>query len=769
VTSAARSAVVGAHRFAADLVADALHLVFVRSTVPHARLARVDVEVAVAAPGVVAVFRAEDLPMVPIWEIHLIPDGFAQPPLADGVVRYVGERIAAVVARTRAEALDAAETVVVEYEPLPAVTSVEAAVADGTPLLFPGLGTNVALAWPMGDGAPLADGPSPTSADGVVVQSSFTVPRLSASPLEGHSIVAVPEADGRLTVHVSTQVPHGAQIQIARGVGVPLEDVRVVVPRVGGGFGGKGQGGIADHVVTAAAARRLGRPVRFVEDRAANLVTMQGRGVRFDAELRARPDGTVTGLRVADLCDAGAYPTTGAVEPGKTHLISCGPYRLDDVDFTARSVVTNLAPTGAYRGPGRSESAMVLERSLDLLARELAVDPLALRRANLLRPDELPRATPTGAHLDDGDYHRVLDALEATSGYDRWRAEQCRRRAEGAGPLLGLGLATVVDSSAWFSRTESASVRVGPDGVVTLEAATASAGQQQAVAYATVIAEVLGVAPEAVVVVEGDTDRIPLGGGSVGSRSIQIAGSALRRAAEEVRAEAVRLAASLLEAAEADVVCVEGALSVRGVPARSVSWAEVATAAELAAAAARPEDDEDDERQPGLGARCGFEQSDATYTFTAHLSVVEVDPETGVVTPVEHHAVTDCGRVVDPPGATGQVVGATVQGIAQALWEELVHVDGVPVNASLAEYGFPSAVEVPPITATFVTTPTSRNPLGARGVGEVGMVAAPVATYNAVVDALAPLGVRAVELPCTPERVWRAVTAASPVPSGGHR
>jgi carbon-monoxide dehydrogenase large subunit len=303
--------------------------------------------------------------------------------------------------------------------------------------------------------------------------------------------------------------------------------------------------------------------------------------------------------------------------------------------------------------------------------------------------------------------------------------------------------------------------------MIAVVVATASAGQQQAVAYATLVAEVLGVDPAAVVVLDGDTDQSPIGGGSVGSRSVQIAGSAARRAAEELRAEAVRLAATLLEAAEADIEVADGALGVRGVPTRRLSWADLARAA-----ADGGSGDSD-----GLAVRCAFEQADATYTFTAHLSIVEVDLETGVVTPVAHHAVTDCGRVVDPPGATGQVVGATAQGIAQALWEELVHVDGTPVNTSLAEYACPSAVEVPPIAATFVSTPTSRNPLGARGVGEVGMVAAPVATYNAVVDALAHLGVREVDLPCTPQRVWTAVTAATtigapdppPEVPGGHR
>jgi aerobic carbon-monoxide dehydrogenase large subunit len=756
-------AVTGAHRFAADLVPEALHLVFVRSAVPHARITAVHTAAAASVPGVVAVLTAADLPMVPVWEIQLIPEAFAQPPLADGVVRYVGERVAAVVAVDLASALDGAEAVVVDHEELPAVVDARDALRAGAPVLFPAVGSNVALAW----SSEVAGAPARADTDAtVVVRTRTAVPRISACPMEGHSIVAVPGPDGRLTVHVSTQVPHGARVQIARGMGIDLDAVRVVVPCVGGGFGGKAAGGVVDHVVVAAAARHLGRPVRFVEDRGANLVSMQGRGVELDAEARARIDGTVAALRIDDLCDAGAYPITGSVEPGKSQLMATGPYRIPTVAFTARSVTTNLAPTGAYRGPGRSEAALVLERVMDRLAHELDLDPVAVRRANLLRRDELPRTTTTGAHLDEGDYHAVLDQLLETSGYAELRAEQRRRREAGDRRVLGLGVATVVDSSAWFDRSESAEVRVEPDGTITVLVATMSAGQQQAVAYASIVADVLAVDPSIVTVVEGDTDRVPAGGGSVGSRSIQVAGSAVLRAALEVRAAAVRLAAARLEAAEADVECRAGHVGVRGVPARALAWADLAAAVSPDGTAVSPDAaaltgaDAVLDADARLDARCGFDQDDATYTFSAHLAVVEVDLDTGAVTPLAHHAVTDCGRVVDPPGATGQVVGACVQGIGQALLEELRHDGGTPTGASLAEYAMPSAAEVPAITAAFLATPSGRNPLGARGVGEVGMVGAPAAVHGAVVDALAHLGVGDVPMPCTPQRVWEAIRAA---------
>jgi carbon-monoxide dehydrogenase large subunit len=728
----------GSAGFTADLPpVDALHLTFVTSHHAHARIERIDTNSAAAAPGVVAVYTAADLPTVPIHEIALIPESFAQPALADAEVRFAGEYVVAIVAESATAAADAAELVDIEYSPLPAVT--DACKSD-----------DVALSWD----APAPDGAF--AAAKITIRASFSVPRVAVAPMEGRAILAVPNleipgGEGRLTLYASTQAPHWTRAQLARSLGIPFDRLRVITPHVGGGFGGKAVGGVAAYVIAAAAALRLRRPVRYVEGRADNLTSMQGRGLHFDVALHARRDGTIVGLEVDECCDAGAYPAAGSIEPGKTNLMACGPYRVPAVSFRARSVRTNLAPTGAYRGPGRSEAAAVLERTLDLLARELDLDPAVIRARNLVTPAELPAESPTGAHYDDGDFPALLDELLEHAGYAALRAEQERRRAAHDPRVLGIGIATVVDSTAWFARQETACVTVRPGGTVRVLAGTASAGQQHERAYATLVAEVLPVSVDHVEVIEGDTEIVEGSAGTSGSRSLQLAGSAVRGAALDVLEQARRLAADLLEAALDDIVVEDSQFIVRGVPSRGFTLAALAARATEA----------DDGQAAMLDARCVFDQADATYTRSAQLAVVEIDIDTGRVTPLHHFAVTDCGRVVDPPSAAGQVVGASAQGIGQALLEEFVYDEaGNPLTSSLAEYLFPAASELPAIEARFMTTEATRNPLGARGVGEIGMVGAPSAVHGAVLDAVAHLGVRHVDMPCTPERVWRAICAA---------
>jgi carbon-monoxide dehydrogenase large subunit len=726
----------GEAHYTGDLpIENVLDAAFVRATVAHARVAAIDTTAAAASPGVVAVLTAPDLSFVPVPP-YVGGLELAEPPLAGGVVRHVGERLALVVATSALAAEDAAELVVVDYEPLPAVSDPLTA-ADGGALVFPDHGSNVLL-----DLAP--DGISVES--DIAIRLATRVPRLAVAPMETHAVVVVPDGD-RLDVWCSTQAAHLARLRLALALGWEPERIRVRVPRVGGGFGGKASGTPMEHIVVAAAALSLGRPVRFVEDRAANLIGMQGRGVHQDIELHARRDGTLTGARLAVTCDSGSYPGIAAIEPMKMKLMASGPYRIPAVDFSARAVFTNRTPTTAYRGPGRSEAAIVLERALDVVAAELELDPVDVRRRNLLQPHEFPYRTPTGMTYDAGDYGRLLDLLVAHADYDGLRAEQARRRRAG-GPLLGIGLATVVDSTAWASRSEGARVHVEPEGTVVVTVATASAGQEHGVALAALVAEVLPVEPAAVVVIEGDTDLLDAGGGTSGSRSVQLAGVAVHRAATDVAAAARRLTAHLLEAAEADIVIEPGVgFAVRGVPASVVTLARVAA---LDGAAAE------------LDASCLYEQSEPTHPAAAHLSVVEVDVDTGRVRARRHVAVTDAGRIVDPPAARGQVEGAVVQGIAQALYEEMSYDDaGNPLTTSLAEYLVPSAAEVPAIEALLVESTSPINPLGAKGIGEIGMVGAPGAVQNAVVDALAHLGVRHIDMPCTPEKVWRALNGRS--------
>ncbi len=720
-------------------VAAVLH--FVRSPYAHARITAIDTARAREMPGVLGVFRAADLDLEPIWEIAIIPEDFAQPPLARDVVRYVGERVVAVVAVDLARAVDAAEAVIVDYEPLDALAGPTAALAADAPALHAAHPGNVALDWRRD--AP----PRVGRADDVVVEGSFTMPRVSVSPMEGLAILAVPAdpvdaSDGPpgLVMYVSTQCPGAVRIQTARSLRIPIEQIRVIAPRVGGGFGGKSLGGVADYCVTAAVARRLRQPVRFVEDRTANLTTMHGRGVTLHYRLVAGPDGAIRSLAVQEVCDAGAYASTNAVEPGKTDLMACGPYRIDHVSFEARSAVCNLAPNGAYRGPGRSEATMVLEQALDALAPRVGLDPVEVRRRNLLRVDEQPVISASGARVADCDFHGLLEEVVVLGRYEEWRAEQRARAGSGGHRRLGIGIATAIDSSAWFARDEEAIAELDADGFV-VHLATASAGQEHPGVFAACAAEVLGVAASAVRVVEGDTLRIA-GYGSSGSRSAQLAGAASTLAAAGLR-DAVRgAAAEVLEASPDDIGFDATNAYVRGVPARAITLVSLV------------------ERHGPFRARHRFQQEHATYPSAAVCAVVEVDTETGAVRPIAISAVADIGTVLDPPGAHGQVVGALAQAVGQVLYEQAVFDDDAqPLANNLATYALPGPREMPHFTVRFRPTPATTNPLGAKGAGEIGMVAGPPAIYAAVLDALGPAAARPA-LPCTPRAVWEALRAA---------
>ncbi len=678
-----------------------LHLYFVRSQYAAARIVAVQTDEAKAFPGVVAVFCADDLAIIPVWEIALLPEDFAQPPLARNLVRYVGEKVVAIVAESPAIAIDAAELVVIEYEPLPALTDMRAVGLDTSPVLFSEHPSNVCLQWP-------SDNPHPdlTGTD-VVASVSHLIPRVSCAPIEGHAIVATPLPDGRLE----------------------------------GGFGGKAAGGICEHVVVAAAARALGRSVSFIEDRNANLSSMQGRGVRNHVKLHASSDGRLLAIEADITADAGAYPNVGAVEPGKTRMMVCGPYGIAAANITARSVVTNLPPVGAYRGPGRSEAAVMLERTLDVLADALRIDPVEIRRRNLLAADAFPYLAPTGLEYDSGNYHELLDLLVAKSGYQNLRQKQLERRTTN-GQLLGIGVSFVIDSTAWFSRTEGAAIHINDDGNIVILTGSASAGQQHGNLYRSIVQRLFPVASDQIIVVEGDTDQWSQSDGTMGSRTAQLAGTAVLRSVERLHESLLDIAANQFEAATEDIVIYPGGLiGVRGVPSRSLTFAQ------LVASTTEP-----------IEASCLYEQAGASYPAAAHLSVVEIDGETGRVVPIRHVAVTDCGVVLDPDSARSQVIGATAQGISQALYEEFVFdEDGNPLTNSFADYALPSAAEIPSIETHFIETPSPRNPLGAKGVGEIGMIAAPVAVQNAVIDAVRHLGVQHLDMPCTPEKVWAAI------------
>jgi carbon-monoxide dehydrogenase large subunit len=750
----------GANRYTDDLVFDReTHIVFVRSTMAHAELRSVDVSEAEQAPGVVAVLTADELrakDVAPaagggegIPDQHgfaLLPATFNRPPLARGRVRFVGDIIAAVIAETRAQAVDAAELVVVDYDPLPAVTDLEAAIAEGAPVIWPEHGSNVCFETALG----MED--DPLEGAEVVVSERIVSQRLAGVPMEPNAFIGVPGDDGSLTVYLASQNPHSVHEALSATLGMEGSQLRVIAPWVGGGFGPKA-GMYVEFVIASHAARRLGRPVKWTESRTENLQSMvHGRGMIMDAKLGLRSDGTIVGLSAEVLAEAGAYPAIGAFLPVLTQMMSQAVYDIPKIRFRARSVVTNSTTTAAYRGAGRPEATQMVERIIDVAADELGMDPAELRRRNFLRPDAFPLTTVTGANYDSGEYERALDAVLEAAGYRDLLAEQARRRQAGDPKLLGIGLSSYVEITAPLGlHVEYGACEVNDDGTVTIKAGTSAHGQGHDTAFSMVAHDVLGVPMDKIRFVQSDTAQVPRGAGTMGSRSLQTAGSAIQGAAQVVLAKAKRLAAHLLEASEDDIVVGDGGLQVAGVPTSSLSWAELAQAAKDDSR--RPAD-----MEPGLAHENDFDGGDSTFPFGSHLAVVEVDRETGGVRLLRHVAVDDCGRILNPLLVAGQQHGGIAQGVAQVLFEEVRYdEDGNLVTSTLMDYLMPSAAELPSFEVSNTETPSPRNPLGAKGIGESGTIGSTPAVHNAVVDAVSHLGIRHIDMPCTPQRVWEAL------------
>ncbi len=737
----------GASTYVGNLQRDGLlQLAFVRSPLAHASITRIDAGAALAAPGVVAVYTAHDL-RIPRHHIFIpVNDACMRPPLAEGKVRFAGDMIAVVVAETAAAAADAVELVDIDYESLPAVTDPEAALAQDAPLQFEELGTNLAA------GSREPDDADPLAGADVVVRARMENQRVAVAPMEGNAITVIPGGEGdehELTVHVSTQMPHLLRDLAARLFDLDPQRLRVVTPHVGGGFGGKA--GLApEHAVAIATARVLERPVSWVETRSENLVAMpHGRAQVQYAELGLRRDGTIAGLRIRLVGDSGAYAGFGgALAMGPSRMMAQGVYQVPALGFDVAVALTNTTPVGAFRGAGRPEAAALLERLMDIAAMELDIDPAEIRRRNFIRPEQFPFTTQVGTRYDSGDYGLALDEALRLAGYDELRAEQARRRSAGQRRMLGIGLSSYVEvTGGGGPGAEFGGVTVHGDGTATARVGTSAHGQGHATSFAMLVADALGIELDAVHFVQSDTAVIPTGGGTGGSRSLQLGGNAVRAAAVEVLARARELAASLLEADVDDIVAADGRVGVTGVPDRSYGWAQLATIAEQ-------------QGQP-LAAELDFNQEASTFPFGAHVAVVEVDLDTGYVTPLRHIAVDDCGRVLNPLLVAGQQHGGSAQGIAQALWEQVVYDDeGNPLSATLAANAVPPAAAQCSFEVANTETPTPLNPLGAKGIGESATVGSTPAVQNAVVDALSHLGVRHVDLPCTPQRVWRAVRDA---------
>lgn len=725
------------------------HLVFVRSTIAHARVTNIDTREAETMPGVVAVYTHENIGLEPNVSFAMLPAGFARPPLANGTVRFVGDMVAAVVAETRAQAVDAAEMVIVDYDPLPVVVDPEAALADGAPILFPDLATNVAIEFNFAE----ADPELMAEAE-VVVSGRFVNQRVAPVPMEPNGIVVEFDKEKNLSLTVPTQAPFGVRDPVAKEFGLDPEKVRVRALAVGGGFGAK-SGCYVEYLVAISAARQLARPIKWTETRSENMLSMyHGRGQIQYVDMGLKRDGTITAVKVHVICEAGAYPSVGAFLPFLTRTMAQGVYEIPKVEFTSVSAATNTTPTAAYRGAGRPEATAFLERIIDMAADELEIDPVEIRRRNFIAPEKFPLTTVTGANYDVGDFDKALTEACRISGYEELRADQRSRRERGDTVELGIGVSTYVEITAGGQFQEFGAVKIQSDGTVEARVGTSSHGQGHATAFAMIVAELLGVAMEDVRVVQSDTALVPRGSGTSGSRSLQIGGSAIYNASVEVLEKAKVLAAHLLEANPDDIVLHDNArVGVSGVPASALSWADLAAAAHDPAR--RPAEWTDDE---GLMSELDFNQGDATYPFGAHVAVVEVDTETGRVNLLRHIAVDDCGRVLNPLLVSGQQHGGVGQGAAQALYEGVSYdSDGNPLTGNLMDYAIPSAAEFPSFEVSNTETPTPLNPLGAKGIGESGTIGSTPAIQNAVVDALSAMGISHVDMPLLSLRVWQTI------------
>ena len=731
-----------------------LHLAFVRSTVALGRILSISTDHAWAMSGVVGVFTAVDLNIAPHHAFMATNDAVKRPPLATGMVHFVGDPVAVVVARTKSEAVDAAETVIIDYDVLPAQVDMEQALAADAVSQYDTLVGNLMTGFrdPQGDSV-LADAE-------VVVRGRFENQRIAVVPMEGNAIAVLPGDDGNghdITVYVSTQMPHMFQRLICAVFGTEPAKMRVITPNVGGGFGGKA-GITAEHSVAVAVARRLERPVKWVETRTENMQALpHGRGQVQYVEMGFTRAGKITGLRARIVGDAGAYAGFGGnLVIGPTVAMAQGVYDIPKISIDAAVALTTTTPMGAFRGAGRPEATCMLERIMDLAADEFGVDPAELRRRNLLQPEQFPYTTRTGRTYDVGRYEFALDAALKASDYTALLAEQTERRERGDRVQMGIGISTYVEITAGGGGSEFGAVDIAPDGSATIRVGTSGHGQGHPTSFAMIVHDQLGIPLDMIHFVQSDTAEVPRGSGTGGSRSLQLGGTAVQHAAVAVLKRAKQLAATALEANVEDIVVNDdGKVGVAGVPASALSWSE------LAAHAAWSDDGP-------LGAELDVTQSDATFPFGSHVAVVDVDMETGYVRLRRLIAVDDAGRILNPMLVNGQQHGGIAQGVAQALWEQFVYDDnGNPLTSTLAEYAMPSAAEFPSFEVSNTETPTPLNSLGAKGIGESGTIGSMPAAHNAVVDALSHLGVRHIDMPCTPERVWQAITdaAAGTLPS----
>ncbi len=718
-----------------ERLAGALHLTLVRSPLAHARITGVDVEAARSAPGVVAVVTGAEVDLAPALLFGVANKGMVRSFLAVDKVRFVGEPVVAVLTEEAYQGQDAADLVEIDYDPLPAVIDLKAAASDEV-LLFEDVGTNTSNGFGLDDefDEHLFDGCD------VVVTREIVNQRLAAASLETRAASAVWGADGRVTLWCSTQAAQSARDEVAGWLGVDAAQVHVITPDVGGGFGAK-IGADPEFALVAWLAKHTDRPVRWSETRSENMTGMvQGRAQLQTLTIGGTRDGKVLAYRLDVLADAGAYPRLGAILPMFTRMMAPGVYDIPKVESRARVLVTTTTSTAAYRGAGRPEATAAIERAMDLFAAEIGMDPAEVRRRNLLQAEQFPLKTKGGAPYDSGEYPKALDMVLDAADYAGLRAEQQARRERGDVVQLGIGVSVFVEITGGGAFSEDASVQVHPDGTVTVLTGTSPHGQGHATAWAMLAHEHLGIPIDRITVTHGDTDLIPRGSGTMGSRSLQTGGVAVYQAAGELVELAKQRAADLLEADVDDLVVAEGRVSVAGTD-RGVTLAELAEREELK-------------------VDTNFDSKAPTFPFGAHVAVVEVDVESGKAVVDRIITVDDAGPVLNPLLCEGQRHGGIAQGISQALLEEVVYdADGNPLTATFADYAFPSAAELPSFTLLDMATPTHLNPLGVKGIGEAGTIGATPAVQSAVVDAVSHLGVRHIDMPTSPLRVWEAIRA----------
>ncbi len=750
------------------------HIAMVRSPFAHARITSVDTADARSAPGVLAVYSGADLAEVQgglpcAWSI--IPDQRApnHPSMAVDTVNFAGEIVALVVARTPAEARDAADLVDVDYDPLPAVLDLADAARD-VQVVYPDLGTNVSAVWTFdsaeaGTGGSIDDAITAARADGVVVEREFRQQRLIPAFMEPRSIAVDPRGD-KVTVWSSTQVPHFVRIFLSLVLDIPESRIRVIAPDVGGGFGGKLQF-TPEEVLTVIAARRTGRPCKYTETRTESLMAAHhGRDQIQRLTLAADRDGTVTGLKIELVVNMGAYlGLVGSAIPILGAFMYNGCYKFSAYHLTCTNVFTNQAWTDAYRGAGRPEATFAIERMMDELAATLGVDPLEVRERNWIRRDDFPFTTVAGLTYDSGNYEAATAKAKDLFGYDDLRVEQQRRRDEMDRVQLGIGVSTYTEMcglapSRWLGEQgyvaggwDHASIRMLPTGKVEVVTGTSPHGQGHDTAWSQIVADRLGVAFDDIDVLHGDTQVANRGLDTYGSRSLVVGGMAVVAAVDKVIDKARPIAAHLMEANPDDLEFVDGRFAVRGTD-KGMGIGEVAFA--VLQAHNMPAGVE-----PSLDADATFDPTTFSYPHGTHLCAVEVDTETGVVRLRSYVCVDDVGKVVNPMIVEGQIHGGVVQGVAQALFEEAVYNDdGTLVTSTFTDYLVPSAPDLVSITTERTESPSTTNELGVKGVGETGTIASTPAVVNAVVDALRPIGVEDVAMPTSPERVWKAIRAA---------